>query len=96
MTPEQLKLLSPAPWEAMVQEWQPPQVVCNDRTAGAIITGEAKQAVAWATFIAIARNAFDVMARRKWFPRFIGRWQGLLGSILVGRIEGCVGNCSVS
>jgi hypothetical protein len=27
-------------------------------------------------FIALARNAFDVMIRRRWFPRFVGSKEG--------------------
>ena len=58
--------LTPAPWMPLFADWQPPRVVCESNEVGAIITGDVVQGEQWAEFIALARNAFDVMLRRGW------------------------------
>lgn len=71
MTPEQLKLVTPAPWIYSFPGCV--HVVCLHYKEPSLAH---KEAEANAEFIALARNAEDVMLQRKWNPtrRPDGQW----------------------
>lgn len=73
-----LSKLTPAPWELVLQDWQPPQLLAADKMSGLIGTGHTESAEAMLQFAALARNAFDVKVRRGWSEiRIDGLWMAV-------------------
>ncbi len=76
--PIDLTKLSPAPWEPDYEDGTIEGILMMAHHANintAVRLGEDYSRTNLA-FVALARNAFDIMTRRMWFPRFVGTVDG--------------------